>query len=84
MKRRFFVVGAVILATTVSGCEACNGGLGNKGSTIAAPIIRHANEVCGVDRNGVRGGTENIMLMSDREDDGILTCHDGTNHYFDE
>ncbi len=73
---------ALVLALT--GCEVFNGGLGNEGSKIAAPIIEHANEVCGKDRDGVRGGTENIMLMEARADDGILTCHDGTNHYFDE
>lgn len=83
MKRSVLMILAV-LALLASGCEGFNGGLGGEGSKIAQPIIDHANKVCGKDRNGVRGGTENIMLMEKREDDGILTCHDGTNHYFDE
>ncbi len=78
MKKLILIPLAATLAVSLTGCEAFNGGLTNSSSVIAQPILREAERVC-----GPRGGTLNIMLMTDREDDGILTCADHTNHYFD-
>lgn len=85
MKKRMFYATAVLLAFVVGGCEACNGGIGGESKVIAKPIIEHAYEVCGKVRDQPpHGGIVNIMLMTDREDDGIVTCGDGHTEYFDE
>jgi hypothetical protein len=70
-------VGASVL--TVAGCELN----GVSSRQISGDILRSVEEICGDSREGSRGGVDNIMLMDGRQDDGIATCHDGTNHYFD-
>jgi len=70
---------ALLVATLLSGCEI--NGVTSK--SISSDILDNANRICGPNRDSGRGGVENIMLLQDKEDDGIVTCHDGTNHYFD-
>jgi hypothetical protein len=79
MRRSILAVIALVMVFAVSGCEY--NGLSSQ--AVSGDILREVESICGVDRNGIRGGVENIMLMENREDDGIVTCHDGTNHYFD-
>lgn len=84
MKKVYAAVAALVVAVTVSGCEACNGGLTNSSSNLAHQIIPEVEKICGHERDSApHGGVMNIMLMDGREDDGIVTCFDGTNHYFD-
>ncbi len=82
-RRKLLAFGAGLMLLVLPGCEACNGGMFHESDKIAPQIIDKVEAICGPDRDGVRGGVENIMLMEAREDDGIVTCHDGTNHYFD-
>lgn len=81
--RRIITALTIIAALAVSGCESCNGGVFHESAKISDQILHKVERICGEDREHGRGGVENIMLMEDREDDGIVTCHDGTNHYFD-
>lgn len=80
--KKLFAGSLAAIALVASGCEM-NGGITGSSENISKDLLEKVEEICGADRNGVRGGIENIMLMDKREDDGIVTCHDGTNHYFD-
>lgn len=74
-------LGAIVLSTVaLAGCEV-NGA--RTSHSVAVDIVDKAEEICGANRREGRGGVENIMLMDGRTDDGIVTCHDGTNHPFD-
>jgi hypothetical protein len=78
------VKAALLLAVPVlalSGCEM--NGLTTRQK--ARDIQRTVERICGKDDKAElsRGGVRNIMLMDKSEDDGIVTCMDGTNHYFD-
>lgn len=77
--KRYLVVILTTVAAFGSGCEI--NGLSSR--QISHDILDNAERICGDSRAGARGGVDNIMLMDGREDDGIVTCHDGTNHYFD-
>lgn len=84
VKKRLCVASLAAAALAVSGCEGCNGGITGSSKNISKDILKVTEQICGKDRNAMpRGGVDNIMLMDEREDDGIVTCHDGTNHYFD-
>jgi hypothetical protein len=75
--RKWLLVALVPLTILVSGCEgfqANQSWLHNLGPRIQ----RNADKTC-----AERGGTANIMLATDRQDDGIVTCQDGSNHLFD-
>lgn len=80
--KKLFAGSLAAVALVATGCE-WNGGLTNSSEAISKDILERVSDICGEDRNGIRGGVDNIMLMDKREDDGIVTCHDGTNHYFD-
>jgi hypothetical protein len=73
----------VPFALALGGCEACNGGITHSSRNISDQIIRAAEGICGASADSPHGGVKNIMLMESREDDGIVTCGDGTNTYFD-
>lgn len=77
--RKLIILPFAVIALAFSGCEF--NGLSSR--QISRDILKTVNQICGYDREHGRGGVENIMLMEDRQDDGIVTCHDGTNHYFD-
>ncbi len=79
--RKKITIGLVCIAGVgLAGCESN----GFTSSTISKDILHKVNSICGPARDSQpRGGVVNIMLMEGREDDGIVTCHDGTNHYFD-
>lgn len=79
--KRVTTVGVAAAAVVaMAGCEWN----GVSSSAISKDILRTVERICGENRDArPRGGVQNIMLMEGREDDGIVTCHDGTNHYFD-
>jgi len=89
MKKLLAVAGAVAVTVTVAGCDGCNGGITHSGKKISEGIIKKVEGICGATPDTPRGGVMNIMLMEDREDDGIVTCRkvapgDKTvNYYFD-
>ncbi len=69
-----------VTLVTLGGIGECNGFTTSKR---AEDIQENVERICGKDRESPpHGGVENIMLMDGSEDDGIVTCHDGTNHYF--
>lgn len=83
MRRLLAALLLVGVVGLLSGCEVANGGIENASSKIAKGILPVVEGICGRDDKERRGGVRNIMLMDGREDDGIVTCNDGTNHYFD-
>lgn len=80
MRNKAVTVALIAVALFLGGCEW--NGLSSK--QISKDIIENVERICGPSRDSLpRGGVQNIMLMDGREDDGIVTCDDGTNHYFD-
>jgi hypothetical protein len=77
MPRKLIAVPLAIAALSLSACDGGASVESWKGSL--GPRIQHnADKVC-----KKHHGTANIMLATDRYDDGIVTCQDGTNHIFD-
>jgi hypothetical protein len=80
VRRAAILVAAGALGLGVAGCEWNGVTTRSKASDIQTNVER----ICGPHRGAEpRGGVQNIMLMDKSEDDGIVTCDDGTNHYFD-
>jgi hypothetical protein len=69
------VVIVVALGIILSGCEFGNGV--RSSASVAHQIINEADTVC-----ADRGKTANIAWMEGRTDDVVITCQDGTNHYY--
>lgn len=65
---------ALLTAGAVSGCEV--NGLRSSAS-VGHQIIKAADRIC-----ADRGKTANIAWMEKRTDDVVVTCKDGTNHYY--
>lgn len=81
MRRLVCLIAAVALVA-LTGCESGNGFQTAGGRSKS--ILRAVEPICGASRDsGPRHGVVNIMLMEGATDDGIVTCGDGTNHYFD-
>lgn len=85
MKTKKIVLAVLIVAALfVAGCEF--NGLTTREK--ARDIQNNSEQICGAPGKypaafDKHGGVENIMLMDGSEDDGIVTCADRTNHYFD-
>lgn len=67
---------AAAAALSLTGCELNSEMEPSK--NIAKRIIDHTDKVC-----VERGGTANIAWMEGRIDDVVITCKDGTNHFYD-
>jgi hypothetical protein len=81
MKKR---ITAGLIAFAALGSAGCEGGNAFKTAGGRAEAIKVAAEaICGDSADSPRKGVINIMLMEGAADDGIVTCGDGTNRYFD-
>lgn len=72
---------AVAGALVGAGCEADQTFGTAKGT--AGHILKAAEAICGDNLDSGHQGITNIMLMEGSTDDGIVTCNDGFNSYFD-
>lgn len=66
---------ALVMAIPLAGCEA-DGTQTTKDR--AHQVIRAADSVC-----AKRGKTASLLGMDSVSDDVIITCGDGSNHYYD-
>ncbi len=82
MRKRITIGLVCIAGIGLSGCDAFNGARSSKST--ARDILDAVEPICGPSRDSQpRGGVVSIMLMEGHDDDGIVTCFDGTNHHFD-
>ena len=78
MRRRpiSVLLALVLVGLAFGGCELDNGT--RSARSVADQVIAEADRVC-----VERGGTANIGWLETRVDDVVITCQDGTNHFFD-
>lgn len=73
MRRLAIAAGSIALALASTGCEM-NGA--RSARDVGEQIIREADRVCS-------GKTANIGWLEGRTDDVVITCMDGSNHFYD-